>query len=110
MNDDLHSVNLAIDEAKRLLGQLEPEVRHSTLAGIGAMAFGMLRAIAECPYCPGVFRYPINPEQTLWRCPQCSNVWHWDMNAPRAESKTETNKPRRRRKRKGDAGCTADPG
>lgn len=42
---------------------------------LGGMAWGLLRAIAECPNCPGVFRVPHDEDWHVLVCPQCHGVW-----------------------------------
>lgn len=60
-------------------------------AGIGGLFWGLLRAAAECPNCPGVFRTPVHAggadtggddtggdeHEEFWRCPNCGGVWVW---------------------------------
>lgn len=51
--------------------------RHAELgpeaAVMGGLAWGLLRALAECPDCPGSFRVPAG-QDGLWRCPACGKV------------------------------------
>lgn len=45
------------------------------VATTGGVFWGLLRAIAECPDCPGVFRRPLDDDWGRLGCPQCLNVW-----------------------------------
>ena len=55
----------------------------------GGMTFGYLRAISECPDCPGHFRVPYDSEgHVAWpvgkgdwvylRCSECKGVWKFN--------------------------------
>ena len=57
----------------------------------GMLLWGLLRAIAECPRCPGVFRNPYHAGGTPgtmddWGeylvCPKCGGVWKWQEPEP----------------------------
>lgn len=46
---------------------------------MGALAWGLLRAVAECPHCPGVYRtwhYDANNDE-IWTCPHCQRQWKY---------------------------------
>lgn len=68
----------------------------------GMLLWGLLRAVAECPNCPGVFRNPYHAggvpgTMDDWGeylvCPRCGGVWKWlDTQEPEPE------KPRRKRR------------
>lgn len=74
---DARRMNLAVDEGKRLLDKLPADVRGSQIAGIGALAYGVLRAIMECPVCgPGYYRVPSEREDVEYAvCYNCKGVW-----------------------------------
>lgn len=78
-------------------------------AAVGGTIWGLLRALMECPNCPGHFRVPLRPEEEradLIRqlgililvereylyCPHCGNVWERQEDAPPP-------KPKRKRKK-----------
>jgi len=42
---------------------------------LGSITWGFMRAIAECPNCPGVFRIPDNENWDHLYCPSCNTVW-----------------------------------
>lgn len=42
---------------------------------LGGVTWGFLRALAECPDCPGVFRIPDNENWDHLYCPSCNGVW-----------------------------------
>lgn len=44
-------------------------------ANLGAVTWGFMRAIAECPECPGIFRIPDNEDWDHLYCPSCHGVW-----------------------------------
>jgi hypothetical protein len=60
-----------------------PDVRdwNGYAAGLGALAWGLWRALAECDDCPGVIRLRVggrfgrDPWDVL-ACPNCGGVWH----------------------------------
>jgi hypothetical protein len=56
---------------------------------VGGLTWGLLRAIAECPDCPGSFRVPVDAAQTLWRCGRCGGVWRWEGAAAAAADAAE---------------------
>lgn len=85
MNTDCHSTDTFTNEAlaftERHGEQLGP-----VAATFGGLTFGAMKAIAECPNCPGHFRVPYDAEGRLawpvgngnWkylRCPECKGVW-----------------------------------
>lgn len=47
----------------------------------GMVTWGLMRALAECPGCPGIFRTPIGSAFgcasafDVLRCPNCTKVW-----------------------------------
>lgn len=100
MNDNLAAVNFAVDEADRLLDKLEPDVRHSDFAGVTCLAFGMLKAIMECPDCSTPeerhFRVPCAGYEESWEwitCTHCGGFWHHKEQTP------ATAKPKRKSRR-----------
>jgi hypothetical protein len=42
-----------------------------------ALGWGMLRAIYECPDCPGSFRVPLKADPNTIVCPNCCGVWEY---------------------------------
>jgi hypothetical protein len=45
----------------------------------GALAWGLMRALAACPDCPGVFRQPIDGDWNRLLCPRCGGLWTRDV-------------------------------
>lgn len=73
--DDLHSVHTMCDEGKKFVVG-HPEL-NETQAAWGAVTWGLLRALMECPNCPGHFRVPRMTTigiEVLW-CPNCHGQW-----------------------------------
>ena len=74
MTPDLHATHVLCDEgaafAARHRADLSPPAQ-----SLGALAWGLLRAVAECPVCPGVFRVPSDRAWTHLDCPQCHGRW-----------------------------------
>lgn len=75
----LHSVDIVCDEAKNFAAQ-HPDLNEAQQA-LGMMTWGLLRAVAECPACPGVFRTSPDHWHTLI-CPQCRGVWVYQESPP----------------------------
>jgi hypothetical protein len=48
--------------------------RHNCLF-LGGLIWGLWRAWAECPDCPGSFRVPLDEDRIYWTCPNCRKVW-----------------------------------
>ncbi len=70
MTDISHSTHVAVDE------MLAFDQRHQGEYMVGGLVWGLMRAVAECPRCPGVFRVPLDGNS--WdelRCPACGGVW-----------------------------------
>lgn len=70
--------------------------RHPEMADnpLGGMTWGFMRAIAECPECPGVFRVPVNGKDwDVLGCPRCGGVWRWE------DPEKAPAKPARKRRR-----------
>ena len=52
-------------------------------SAVGATLFGFMKALSECPECPGHFRIPYDTDGTPnafgeWKylyCPHCKNMW-----------------------------------
>lgn len=44
-------------------------------ANLGGLAWGLMRALAACPDCPGVFRRPLDAGWRRLACPRCGGVW-----------------------------------
>lgn len=74
MDDEMRALNLAVDEAGAFL-ERHPEVGNYPFGTASAVAFGMLRAIAECPRCPGTFRVPTVEPPDGWYCHRCEGLW-----------------------------------
>ena len=49
--------------------------RHPDMPEVGGWAWGLLRAVAECPNCPGHFRVPLDKSWKTLVCPNCHGVW-----------------------------------
>lgn len=64
---------------------------NATQQAFGGVLLGMMKALAECPDCPGVFRVPFDADWTPnafgeWKylgCPKCEKIWE------RAQPETE---------------------
>ncbi len=88
---DLHSVNTFTDEA---MGFLD---RHPALdaqqQSFGGVVWGFMRAIAECPDCPGKFRVPLDDDWHQLYCTSCEHVWVF------VDQPAEPTKPRRSRRK-----------
>lgn len=74
MPNNLHPVQTMCDEGsafcKRHPGLSE------TQATWGALTWGLLRAIYECPDCPGHYRRPLEGmREDIIICPHCGRVW-----------------------------------
>ena len=78
--DPLHSVHTVCEEAKTLAAR-HPELPDAA-QGAGMLAWGLLRAVAECPECPGVFRCPTDTAWTHLDCPHCGGRWTYHPKAP----------------------------
>lgn len=73
--DANHVVDLAMSEAHKFADRLPPDLAASQAGGLASMAWGMTRAIYQCPNCPeGTFRYEIVPD-TVLACPRCGGRW-----------------------------------
>lgn len=94
------TVELALDEGRKILDKLGPDAGRAPFVAVGALAFGLLKAIMECPNCPGHFRVPVmhspdgagighDAEGQVWAidhnpgsdwmhiaCMHCGNIWH----------------------------------
>ena len=80
MKDDLHSVDIVCTEANAFAAR-HPDLHGTEALPSGMLVWGLLRAIAECPACPGVFRTSPDHWQTLI-CPQCHGVWRYQETPP----------------------------
>ena len=54
--------------------QRHPEL-NSNQQVYGGWTWGLLRAIAECPNCPGHYRVPQDQEWNVLYCPNCGTYW-----------------------------------
>lgn len=70
--DDLHSVHTVIDEGEAFI---ERNNLDGAAASMGGLTWGLLRAIAECPDCPGIFRVPLDDDWNMLYCPSCKGIW-----------------------------------
>lgn len=88
MTDDtaMRSANYAIDEAAKFLDR-HPDANAHALGGMAALTFGLMRALYECPHCPGESMIPVS--ETLkaqqepplvgdwWVCARCLKAWRY---------------------------------
>lgn len=95
MSNNLHETHTFIDTALAF-SERHPKIKDTPQGALGAALFGMMKALAECPECPGAFRIPHDSDWTPnllgeWKylaCPQCQRVWtHNDT--PKPEPKTK---------------------
>lgn len=64
-----------VDEANSFIERNNLEGQQATFGGLW---WGMLRAVMECPDCPGVFRIPVEGDDIgVIYCPSCKNVWEF---------------------------------
>lgn len=98
---DMHGVNVAVDEAQKLFNKMDPELHNAPFVAATAMAWGMLRAIMECPNCrehgEQHFCEPcIGYEESLEYigCRTCGKFYHMDWSKFGTSDKAE--KPKRR--------------
>lgn len=70
---NLHAVDTFCREADNFV-RCHPEL-NDTQKSFGRLAWGLLRALYECPDCPGHFRVPLNDEEGALACPNCRAVW-----------------------------------
>ena len=71
---DLYSVETVCNEGNRFVQEHHLE---GAAASLGALTWGLLRALYECPACPGEFREPRMSTigiEVLW-CPRCKGQW-----------------------------------
>ncbi|MCC6315051.1 MAG: hypothetical protein IT337_13685 [Thermomicrobiales bacterium] len=83
-HDDLHSVGVVVDEGQAFIRRHEDDLGVNTFAStVGGLTWGLMRAIAECPNCPGTFRTPVGKAYgyesafDLMTCPQCRCTWKY---------------------------------
>ena len=86
------SVNTVCDEARAF--RARHPLLNATQQSLGMLTFGLLRAVAECPDCPDVFRVSPDDWQTLI-CPGCHGVWKYQEDA---KPYTERKAPKKRKK------------
>jgi hypothetical protein len=70
---DFHSVNTFVDEALAFIRRHKLEGQQATMGGL---AWGALRALAECPNCPGTFRIPLDADWSVLFCGKCQAFWY----------------------------------
>lgn len=69
-----------------------PEYAH---LGLGGLTMGLMKALYECPDCPGSFRVPIAHEtRELIGCAKCGGMWEW--REPEPEKPTSPGKRSRK--------------
>jgi hypothetical protein len=81
-------VDLAVAEANKILEKLQADAGNEPFVAVAALGFGMLKAIMECPNCPGRFRVPVvmvggkwvtdNDPRSNWdtiACAHCNTLW-----------------------------------
>ncbi len=81
-----------LDSKGKVLPQYVPSMEMGGMLGLTALAWGMLKAIYECPDCPGHYRVPMEERDGCWRqvpyeragddstweaiaCPHCQGLW-----------------------------------
>lgn len=69
----LRGVDTFIDEAIAFNAR-HPELDEQQQA-FGGLLWGAMRAIAECPNCPGRFRVPLDGDWNRLYCPGCGYLW-----------------------------------
>jgi len=69
----MNKVRTFVDEGIQFT-KSHPEL-NDVQANSGAVTWGFMRALAECPDCPGVFRIPDNEDWDHLYCPSCQGVW-----------------------------------
>ena len=88
--DPLHSVHTVIDEGNDFAA------RHPDLSGAaastGSLVWGMLRALYECPDCPGKYRVPTKADANVIVCTSCGGVWTWQDAPPEPAKKQRKRK------------------
>lgn len=72
MSDKPDPVKTFVEYGSEFVDKHQAELGN-TAATWGGMVMGLLRALYECDYCPGVFRVHID-DKTI-RCPKCGRVW-----------------------------------
>lgn len=71
---DLHAVNVFADEGAAFADR-HPDLSE-TGRSWGATMWGLLRAVAECPDCPGHFRvFGTYEGKDAMYCAQCGGLW-----------------------------------
>ena len=77
MSDHLHATHTVVTEGQAF-GRRHPDLPEAAQVA-GMLAWGLLRAVAECPDCPGVFRLPSDADWTHLDCPQCRGRWTYQQ-------------------------------
>ena len=82
-NNDMHGVKTFVDEAQGFINR--NNLNDSPVAAtLGGMFWGMLRAVVECPNCPGHYRTPVMVEgEEYCHCANCDGWWKY---TPEAEA------------------------
>ncbi len=79
MTEDLHSVNTVVDEGNAFIDRMPEDLRNDSRATTwGGLVWGVMRALAECPRCPGHFRVPCKGHEDTWKfmaCTNCGGIW-----------------------------------
>ena len=71
---DLDAVGTMVTEGQDFY-QRHAATLGDTAATWGGMLWGLMRAIAACPPCPGVYRVPQDDAWQTLICPRCHGVW-----------------------------------
>lgn len=95
----MDSVKTYVDEGQSFLSRNDD--LDAQQSSFGSLLWASMRAMAECPDCPGAFRIPHDSDWTPnafgeWKylaCPKCQKVWELTSKPERPKTRT----PRRRR-------------
>ena len=92
MLDNFHSVETLCNEGNRFVQKHQLE---GAAANLGALTWGLLRALYECPNCPATFREPRMSTigiEVLW-CPKCGGQWIHEDDLAKAEALQKPEQP-----------------
>ena len=88
---DLDSVGTFVNEAESFYGKHSRDLGHIA-ATWGGLTWGLLRAIAECPNCPGSYRRPLlDFDWDILICPTCGKWWTNEEGAKKYEKLAQAN-------------------
>ena len=71
---DLRGVGTFVEEGQSFARRHEAELG-PTASVWGGLVYGLMRALAECPACPGTFRVPLDADWRRLACRRCGGVW-----------------------------------